>query len=118
MTRSVSLWPTIIILSAVAAGLVTFIPTGPFLRLVVVLWFLLICPGMMLVRFFQLREPLLEWVLAVALSLAADTIVAGILLYAGRWSPGDAFALLLGLTVAGALAQELNTVLTPRRKAR
>lgn len=118
MTKSVLLWPVIIILSAAAASLVALVPTGAFARPVVVLWFLLICPGMMLVRFFHLREPVLEWALAVALSLVIDTVVAGILLYAGRWSPGGAFALVLGLTVAGALAQELNAVLMPRRKAR
>lgn len=116
MIRSVSPWPAIIVLSAAAAGFVTFVPTGAYARPIIVLWFLLVCPGMMLVRFFHLREPIVEWVLAIALSLAADAIVAGILLYAERWSPRGAFAILLGLTVAGALVQEVNAFLTLRRK--
>src|SRR6266481_3795517 len=104
--NSTSLWPLIILLFAIAAGIFTFVDTDAQLRPAIVLGFLLICPGMMLVRFIRLREPILEWVLSVALSLAVDTAVAGILLYVGRWSPTGAFVILLGLTVVGVLAQE------------
>ena len=111
-------WPVIIILSAAMAGLLTYVDVGSPLRLVVVMWFMLVCPGMVLVRFLALRDPLFEWTLAVALSLAADAFVAGALLYAGKWSTSSAFALLLGLTVAGALILEINTIRTQRRVVR
>jgi uncharacterized membrane protein len=103
-------WPVILGLSALIAGVLTFVGDAPQARVVVVLWFLLVCPGMMLVRFLRLREPLFEWVLAIALSMALDTITGGILLYTGHWSPNGAFAILLGLTVAGVFVQMLLEV--------
>lgn len=116
MMKSISPWAWAIVLSAVAAGLVTLVADDANVRVVFVLWFLLICPGMMLVRFFRLDEPALEWVLAIALSLAVDAFVAGILLYSSRWSPSVAFAILLALTVGGVFAQELHAVRIQRRK--
>jgi hypothetical protein len=113
--RVVSPWTVVIVLSATAAGVLTLVPTAPPVRPVAVLWFLFVCPGMMLVRFLRLHEPLVEWVLAVALSLAVDATIGGIALYAGRWSPPLVFAILLSLTAGGALAQELNAHLARRR---
>ena len=54
MMKSVSPWTWIIVLSALAALLPTLVADDTRLRVVVVLWFLLVCPGMMLVRFFRL----------------------------------------------------------------
>jgi hypothetical protein len=113
--KSSSLWSLLIVLFAIAAGIFAFAVTDTQVRSAVVLGFLVICPGMMLVRFIRLREPLFEWVLALALSLAVDAIVVGILLYAGRWSPTSAFVILLGLTVVGALAYETVDFLSRRR---
>lgn len=98
-------WPIILLLSAIAAGLVTFVFPGIVVRPFVVFWFLFICPGMVLVRFLGLKEPLVEWVLALALSLSIDTIVAGIQLYAGGWSPTGTLVILMSLCVAGAIMQ-------------
>ncbi len=105
--RSLSLWPVVIILTALAAGLLTITNTANPVRIAVDMWFLLVCPGMMLVRFLNLREPLIEWTLAVALSVVVDALVASAMLYTGRWSPTGAFAILLGFTVVGALVQEI-----------
>ena len=114
--KLVSLWTLIIVLSAGAAGLVTVGAGGP-VRVVVVIWFLLVCPGMTLVRGFRLDEPLLEWVLAVVLSLVVDSIVGGVLLYCGRWSSSSAFAVLIGFSIGGALIQELNAAGLERDEA-
>jgi hypothetical protein len=113
--KSNSLWSLLIVLFALVAGIFAFAVADTRIRSAVVLGFLIICPGMMLVRFINLREPLFEWVLALALSLAVDAIVAGILLYTGRWSPTSAFVILLGLTVVGALANETIGFLGRRR---
>ncbi|HEX9130663.1 MAG TPA: hypothetical protein VF844_00075 [Ktedonobacteraceae bacterium] len=99
------LWQAIIILSAVAAALFTFMFPPTPLRPVVVMWFLFICPGMMLVRFLRLNELVVEWVLALALSLALDAIVSGIVLYAGKWSPVAILGIIIGLSLAGAITQ-------------
>jgi hypothetical protein len=99
------LWQAIIILSAIAAALFTFMFPETPLRPIVVMWFLFICPGMMLVRFLRLNELVVEWVLALALSLALDAIVSGIVLYAEKWSPIAILGIIIGLSLAGAITQ-------------
>ena len=98
-------WPAVIICSAIAAGLVTFVITDTTVRPIIVMWFLFICPGMALVRFFRIHEPVVEWTLALALSFSIDAIVASMLLYAGRWSPTAILSILIGLSLAGAMVQ-------------
>lgn len=99
------LWSTIIIISAVAAGFVNFVFTNTPLRPFIIFWFLFICPGMAMVRFLHLKEPLVEWTLALALSLAIDAIIAALQLYAGRWSPAVTLSILIGLSLGGAILQ-------------
>jgi hypothetical protein len=99
------LWPTIIILSAVAAGLVNFVFTDIAIRPAIMFWFLAVCPGMALVRFLRLADRVVEWILAIALSFAVDAMVAGILLYAGRWSPTATLGILMGISLGGAIMQ-------------
>ena len=99
------LWPIILILSAIAAGLVTFVLPAISVRPIIVIWFLFICPGMVLVRFLRLKEPVVEWTLALALSFSIDAIMAGIQLYAGRWSPTETLVILISLCIGGAIMQ-------------
>jgi hypothetical protein len=99
------LWPTIIMLSVIASGLITFVIPDTPLRPIVVMWFLFICPGMVLVRFLHLYEAIVEWTLALALSFVIDAIVAGIQLYAGRWSPTATLIILMGLSIVCAFMQ-------------
>jgi hypothetical protein len=99
------LWPTIIILSAVAVCLVTFVIPDTPLRPIVVFWFLFVCPGMMVVRFLHLNEPVAEWTLAFALSFSIDALVAGIMLYVGRWSPTGILIILIGFSLNCAILQ-------------
>jgi hypothetical protein len=98
-------WQVIIVLSAVAAALVAFVFSDSPLRPVFVMWFLFMCPGMMLVRFLRLNQPVVEWVLALALSLAIDAIVAGVVLYVGKWSPAAILGISIGLCLAGVITQ-------------
>ncbi len=98
-------WPTSIVLSAIAAGLVAFVFPGTVLRPALIMWFLFACPGMTVVRFFRLSETVIEWTLAFALSFAIDAFVAGILLYAGWWSPARILGILIGFCLIGAIVQ-------------
>src|SRR6266702_66959 len=99
------LWPAVIILSTIATGVVTFVITDTPVRPFIALWFLFICPGMAPARLFRLIDPMIEWTLAVALSFAIDAIVAGILMYAGRWSPPGTLAILMAISLGGAIMQ-------------
>lgn len=97
-------WPVTIIYSSIAAGLVTVVFPGTMLRPALIMWFLIICPGMTVARFFQL-ETVMEWTLALALSFAIDAFVAGIVLYASWWSPLRILSILIVFCNIGALMQ-------------
>jgi len=60
---------------------------------------------MAIIRLLQLEDVLAELTLAVALSIALGTLVAGTMLYVGLWSPGWALGILLGVSVIGAACQ-------------
>ena len=107
MSRRASLWPTVIAASALAALGVTYAGIGTPLRPLVALWFLAVCPGMALVRLLGLRDLLSELVLAIAVSLSLETIVASIMIYAGRWSPQLSLDVFVGIALVGAGAQAL-----------
>lgn len=98
-------WPAAIVLSTIAAGLVTFVSPGTILRPALLMWFLFVCPGMTVVRFFRLSETVMEWTLAIALSFAIDAFIAGILLYAGWWSPPRILGTLIVFCDIGVLMQ-------------
>lgn len=108
------LWPFLVVVSAGAADALVRINTGSPAQVVLVLWFLLICPGMLVVRFLQLEEPLVEWMLAVVLSLAIDTFVAGALLIARAWSPQAAFLIIVVITALGAVIDAARKSATVR----
>jgi hypothetical protein len=99
------LWPTIITCSAVGSVLATLVEPMQPLRPVLAFWFLLVCPGMAFVRLLGLSDSLAECALAVALSLALDTLVGEALLFAGAWSPAWGLAALVALSIGGAAIQ-------------
>jgi hypothetical protein len=106
-------WPIIILLSAIAAGVVAITLPGTVLCLVVMLWFLLLCPGLMVVRYLNLKEEVAVWTLALALSIAIDAIVASIALYAGAWSPPSILYTLITICVIGVIGQFILAQLGP-----
>jgi hypothetical protein len=103
--RSSLIWPVLIILSALVASVVYFVFTATIVRPVVVFWFLFICPGMTVVRFLNLKESIVEWTIALALSFSIDAMVAAIQLYMGKWSPGGTLRILVGFSLVGAIVQ-------------
>src|SRR5262249_26710712 len=98
-------WPITITVSALAAGIVMLTSTGTPLRPILAFWFLLICPGMAFIRLLHIQEPVVEWTLAIALSIALNTIVAEAMVYAGIWSPPLGLGVMIGLSLLGALFQ-------------
>lgn len=102
------LYPTMITLSTFAATLVTFVFSDIAVRPLLLMWFLFVCPGMTVVRFFQLDEAKIEWPLALALSIAIDAFISGILLYAGWWSPVHIFIILISFCLISVMIQMYN----------
>ncbi len=103
-------WPTVIFLSAISAGLVNFVFTTSAIRPIVILWFLCICPGMVFVRSLRLKEPVVEWTLAFALSFSIDAIVAAIQLYTGRWSAAGTLSILMGFCLVITTTQLIRRI--------
>ena len=64
------------------------------------------------------RDLLALWVLAVATSVTLETLLAETMLEAGIWSPRAILALLLAITVGGAVAQLAATGAPEERTAR
>lgn len=86
------------------AGLVVFTGLLPLLRAPLVFVFFLICPGIGFINLLNLKQPLTEFVLVVALSLSIDSVIAMILLYSGAWSYQTGFLLLSGISLLGAIS--------------
>ncbi len=105
MMRNYWFWPIIIVCSALGAGLAMLSQMESPWRVVLSFWFLLVCPGMAYIRFLQIRDRIVEFTLAIALSLALDTVVTEFMLYAGVWWSYGALSVLGSLSVGGAVLQ-------------
>jgi hypothetical protein len=99
------LWLAVVLVSALAAAAVGLFGAVTPLRPLIIFWFLLICPGMALIRLLRLENLGAEWTLAVALSLALDAIVAAGMVYAGGWSPAGGLVTLIAISLGGAALQ-------------
>jgi hypothetical protein len=78
-------------------------------RVALAIGFLLFGPGLALAELLDVRDPFTRLAVATGASLAVDTIVALILVYAGAFSTLLALVLLLLVTVCAAV----GTVLRP-----
>jgi hypothetical protein len=112
-SRSLWLWPAIIVLLCLAMAVVTFAPAPSPWRPAVAFVFLLICPGMAFVRLLHLSEGPLFWLLAIGLSLALDAIVAMSMVWAQAWSPTGGVAALIAISLVGAALQSIVAVRYP-----
>jgi hypothetical protein len=108
------IWPVILVLAAIATALLVYVVPGLPIRPYVVLAFLILCPGMALIRLLRLRDIAVEWTLAIALSIVLDAIIPTIQLYAHLWSPEISLDIILVITAIAALAQFIN----PRPRTR
>jgi hypothetical protein len=91
-----SFWPVVLVAGAVTAPAVSLLLRHSPIRSVLVLAFLLVCPGMAVVRRLRLASGAMELLLAVVMSLAIETALALLMLYAHLWSP----PVLLGVLAA------------------
>ncbi len=96
--------PLAVILWALAAGAVVTFGVGNPYRSALVLPFLCAGPGLALVPLLRIAG----WTgltVAVGLSLALDALVPTAMIYAGTWSPDGTFAILVALSILGAMGQ-------------
>jgi hypothetical protein len=98
-------WPVAIVLSiALLDGLVVTGVHSP-VRLLLTLWFLLVCTGMSFVPLLAIREPAIELASGVGASVALDTVVTTAILVIGGLSATSGLLALDGLCLAGCVLQ-------------
>ena len=83
-------------------------------RTLAVIAFLLLCPGMAVVRAIGVGDPWAALSLGLGLSVAIDTLVSGVVVLAGAWSPTAILLVLVAVSLSGA-ALELRRL--ARREA-
>ncbi len=103
-------WSIIIILSAVAVALAIVVNAGSPIRPLLVFWFLLVCPGIAFVQLMHIEGRLVELVLAIALSIALDTLVAEIMALNRLWSYRGGLFVLICLSLFGAALQIMRAL--------
>lgn len=99
------LLPAVLALAALFAGLLVALEAPAPIRLPVVLLFLAMGPGLSIINLFGIDDITQKLTLSLGLSVALDTIVAGLVLYAGLWSPRGIMLVLVLITLTGAVAQ-------------
>ena len=97
-------WPLGLLYTAASVGAVVAAGGESMPRTVGVLAFLLVCPGLALLRLAGRFDGLSTVVLALALSIALDMIVALVLAYAGLWSAHVVLGILIAIVVAAVAA--------------
>ncbi len=100
MTTSEMRWPVIIVTAGLIAWLMVAADLMSPLRSLVA-GYLLICPGMAFVRLLRLQDRWIEICLAIALSIAIDTLVAEVLVLLKIWSVSGAVSVIVSLSVVG-----------------
>jgi hypothetical protein len=84
------------------------LPPGFPLRVLVVFGFVLICPGLALTLLLPLREAVVRWVLAVALSVSLAILLNTVLTIASNDSLPLRLAVLATITTVAAVAAPLD----------
>ena len=106
--------PLVVFALAWAAELVTRVGAGNPFRSIVVIGFLLLGPGLAVVPLLRIPAwPRLT--LAIGLSLAVDILVSTGMTYAGIWSPDGILAMLVLISLIGAVAQLIAIPIRPAR---
>lgn len=103
------IWPYLITALAAGAAALVILDVTTVIRPAVVLAFLLVCPGMALIRLLRVGEPLPELLLAIVVSLALAAVLATISIYAGVWNPPLVFGLIAVITLAAVVADAIRT---------
>lgn len=98
-------WPAVVVASAAAVAAASILQVGPPLRPIAAFWFLLVCPGMAFVPLLPIRDRLVQFGFAVALSIGLDGLVSETMLYSRAWSYQGQLAVLIGICLIGTMIQ-------------
>jgi hypothetical protein len=93
-------WPAAIIVSGLFSLALVGLDVRFFLRPAVLLWFVVVCPGMAWVPLLNVKDVALSWTLAIAASLLIDLLLGITMVYFHLWSP--LWSLIALVVMAGA----------------
>ncbi len=93
-------WPVACTALGLLAVILVLAGAGAIIRVPVVLGFLLVCPGLAIVRLLRISDPATMWSVAVALSIAIDGLVSLVQAYSGHWNPTVALLAIAAITLA------------------
>ena len=88
------------IASAVAAESVALIGLQGDVRTIIVIWFVLACPGLSIVLTMNLADRVLAIALSIGISLALAVCIATVMVLVGAWMPMVELSALAIVTVA------------------
>ena len=107
-------WPVVIAVSGLVMGALLLADVQSPARLLVTLWFLLVCTGMAFVPLLSIPSVTEELALGIVLSVALDAVVATTIVLAGGLSAASGLLVLEGICFVGA-ALQLWAWARPRR---
>jgi hypothetical protein len=96
-------WPYAITALAAATAALVVLDVHSVVRAPIAVAFIVVCPGMALVRPFRL-DPWAELLLAVVLSLCLAAGLATISVYLGAWNPTEVLLAIVAITMVGVIA--------------
>ena len=96
-------WPAISLASTCAVAVAAAVGGSSPVRTLIVVWFLLTCPGMVLARLVDVEGGFEEASVGIGLSIAINVVVSLLLVYLGLWSAGVAFGIGAAVTVGAFL---------------
>jgi hypothetical protein len=109
VTRTLGLWPSVSLAACALVTLLVAVDAAPAVRGPAVVAFVLLVPGLALVRLLHLRDRLAEHGLANALGIGLAVIVPTTMMYAGAWSPRVAFAIIVGVALCATAVEVVRT---------
>jgi hypothetical protein len=107
-------WPVVIAASAVGLDLLALGNVHGGVRLLVTLWFLLLCTGMSFVPLLTLPSLAVQLFLGIVASLVLDTLAATVLVEVGGLSTAIGLVVLQTICLAGCALQLIPWARAPR----
>jgi hypothetical protein len=112
------LWLAVASIWGTAAAVLVALDADAWYRAPITILFVVVVPGLAIVRLIGIPDILVRLMLGLALSLALGVLIPSTLLYLGAWSPLGALAILAGLAFAAALGEVARTLAADRRRDR
>jgi hypothetical protein len=97
------MWLFFVLLASVVTGFSIFIGGSSPLRVAIVFSYMLLIPGWSFVRLLPVSSAIIQWTLAVTLSLVLNTLIAMFLLFIIAWSVHTGVLMLIAISILGSL---------------